>query len=171
MEHFSALREFALSLTSTEDARSRLVDAIDMMSQVNNDYIGISIAKDETLRQLKKTIKAANEKQLDVEKAIHECQIKADNNLANVPDEFDPKGLKFLPLDESEIPELSEAERVEFRMLHDFEIMPQMKERQRELEERRQALKKQLDEARAVYGSILNKMRGMYDSLVSFQKK
>ena len=161
-----------LSLSSEDDAKKGFVDAIDLMSLVNDDYISISVAKDEAMNKLKKTMKAAKKKQVQVEEQIHNCQIHADNNLAEIPDEFDPKGLKFLPLDEGEMPEveMTEAEKIEFRMRHDIERMPQLREAQANLEQRQRELKDQLNEARAVYGKILNKMRVMYDTLVSFSQ-
>ena len=172
MERFQAIREFALSLSSIDDARARLVDAIDVMSAVHDAYVDVSIAKDDALTTLQATIAAARVKQNEVEEQLHHCQIRADDNLAQIPDEFNPSQIKFLPMDESEFPDdMSEEERIRFRLEHDFEEMPKLKQIQADLDDRRHQLKKELEETRAVYGSILNKMNQMYEQLLSFAQK
>lgn len=173
MDRFHVLREFALSLSSTEDAHARLAEAIEAMSAVNDAYVEVAIAKDDALLSLQSAIADARAKQEQVEEQMHRCQVCADDNLANIPGEFSAKDIKFLPLDESEFPdrEMTDEELVRFRIEHDIAEMPRLKETQAELDERRKSLKKQLEETRAVYGAILNKMTKMYEQLLSFAQK
>jgi hypothetical protein len=180
MEAFDEIRSLALSLKSCPDAHTRLVDAVVLMSEVNDLYLEISVRKDEVLSRLRQTAESARTEQLICEEWIHNCELKADRNLAIDLERVSDRDLKFIPFEDysedqkpspRDLERMSPEELLQFRMQHDLGELPRIQQRYEEVCARRDELKERLLAARQKYGAILPKMQRMYDEVLGFLRK
>jgi hypothetical protein len=180
MKAFSDLREFVLSLGSAEEAKQRLSEAIGLMAAVNDLYMDVSIDKDEAMLKLQEVAEKGRENQMACEEWIHTCQLKADRNVAVEVDDFTIKGLNLMPLedwDEEDRPsdqkwaEMTETERVQFRIEHDLRTLPALREHFERVSKEHRDLREKLNTVRKEYSGMLSRMRQMYDDLGGLARK
>jgi hypothetical protein len=174
---FLELRALALSLNSREDVEAKLVDAVCIMSEINELYLDVAIERDSVLTRLEEKAGEARAVQNSCEEWVHTCQLKADANLAIPIGEFASKGLKLIPLEEYPEDErrtlhvMTELELLQHRLEHDLAALPALRDRLAALSARRLELQERLAAVRQRYGAILPKMQRMYEEALGFAKR
>jgi hypothetical protein len=150
------------------------------MSEINDLYLEISIHKDEALTQARQAAEVGRAEQLLCEEWIHNCQLRADGNLAKDVTGLSDKDLQLIPLEDypdDQKPSPSDMERwtpeelLQFRMEHDLAELPNLKQRLEDILARRDELKERLATVRHRYGAILPKVQRMYDELMGLLRK
>jgi hypothetical protein len=174
---FQRLRSLALSLSTRADTESQIVEAICLMSEINEVYLEISIERDRVRAQLQEKAEEARTAQFVCEEWVHACQLKADSNMAVQTTTFNEKGLKLIPIEEysdaqrREIERMSETELLQYRLEHDTAELPALTQQLQEIRARKVELQDRLTAARQRYSAILPKMQRMYEEVLGFAKK
>lgn len=90
MSAFRSLREFVVGLQSPNDAKANLINAISLMSEINDQYLEIAVQKDEAMQELQAMVMDAQNKHKEIEDKIYQCQVRADENMI-LAEKSDPK--------------------------------------------------------------------------------
>ena len=173
---FAQLRELVLSINSVEDAQSKLIDIVALMSEINNQYIDISYQRYKLITDLQKTADEAKKLQIALEECLHNCQLLADSNLASIPAEVNMKNIpevlqllnEFLMANNYESEVKQQIPDEEHQLKYIIEKIPLIKEKHEEVSIRGYELKTQLNEVRKKYAPLLSKMKKMYDEIIGY---